>query len=68
MFVEDWSVCSNISVFAVLTVLAIAFSSVANLATVANTISVEKDWVVVIADKRPNTLASEWIMANCTLI
>ena len=33
--------------------------ALANLATVGNTIAVEKDWVVVIADKNSATLASQ---------
>ena len=59
MFIECWTVCNNLPVFAVLTVITIICGSIAKLATVANTISVEKDWIVVIADKRSNTLASE---------
>lgn len=59
MFALDWNVCQHVVIFACLTPLVIIFGSGANLATVANTISIEKDWIVVIADKNENTLASE---------
>ena len=39
--------------------LVIFLGSAANLATVANTIAIERDWVVVIADKNKDTLASK---------
>ena len=59
MFELDWNVCQHLVLFAGLTPLVIIFGSGANLATVANTISIEKDWVVVLADKNENTLAGE---------
>lgn len=57
MFKLNWTFCNNIPAVAVLTFAVIVFGSVAKLATLANTISVEKDWVVVIANKVPDTLA-----------
>ena len=59
MFYMNWSVCNNVPAFAVLTVATTMFGSVAKLATLVNTISVEKDWVVVIANKASDTLAGE---------
>ena len=56
--------CQNIVAFGCLIPLVIVFGSGANLATVANTISIEKDWVVVIADKNENTLAGEQILVT----
>ena len=60
MFWFNWTVCLNVVVFSVLTVFIVILASGANLATVANTISIEKDWVVVIADGNVDTLASKW--------
>lgn len=60
MFALEWDVCSHVILFAALTPLVIIFGSGANLASVANTISIEKDWVVVLADKNENTLAGEY--------
>lgn len=57
MFHFNWNVCLDVVVFSVLTVCIILLASGANLATVANTISIEKDWVVVIADQNVDTLA-----------
>ena len=57
MFQLKWTFCTNIPAAAVLFFTVIVFGSVAKLATLANTISVEKDWVVVIANKVPDTLA-----------
>ena len=61
MFRLDLGVCSDtpLFIFAILSSLAIVLGSGANLATVANTISIEKDWIVVIADKNEKTLAGE---------
>ena len=59
MFALEWDVCRHVLLFASLTPLVIVFGSGANLASVANTISIEKDWVVVLADKNENTLAGE---------
>lgn len=60
MFGLEWDVCRHLILFASLTPLVIIFGSGANLASVANTISIEKDWVVVLADKNENTLAGEY--------
>ncbi len=57
MFFFQWNVCLNVVVFGILAVVVIVFASGANLATVANTISIEKDWIVVIADGNEDTLA-----------
>ena len=54
--------CNNIVVFASLIPLVIVLGAGANLATIANTISIEKDWIVVLADKQKDTLAGEWSM------
>ena len=44
-------------------VLVILSGSISNLATVTNTIAIEKDWVVVIADNDSSVLASKlWLM------
>ena len=59
MFILEWDVCHNVVVFSCLTVLVVLLGSGASLATVANTISIEKDWVVVLADKNKETLAGE---------
>ena len=59
MFKLEWDVCRHVLIFACLVPLVIVFGSGANLASVANTISIEKDWVVVLADKNENTLAGE---------
>ena len=57
MFFYDWTVCHSMVIFSVTTVCIILLASGANLATVANTISIEKDWIVVIADGNKDTLA-----------
>ena len=57
MFQLDWGVCGHEVIFACLVPIVIVLGAGANLATVANTISIEKDWIVVIADKHENTLA-----------
>jgi hypothetical protein len=59
MFWFNWTVCLNVVVFGVLTVFIIILTSGANLATVANTISIEKDWIVVIADGNVDALAGK---------
>ena len=53
-------VCSHRLYFGIFMVAVILLVTISYLATVANTISIEKDWVVVIADKNTNTLASEF--------
>ena len=53
------SYCNNVGWFFLVTCVVTITGSLANLATVANTISIERDWVVVIADKNKNTLASK---------
>lgn len=59
MFYFEWNVCLNLALFVGLSAVTIVMGSLARLATVANTISIEKDWVVVIAGKDENTLAGE---------
>ena len=61
MFGLDLGICSDVPlpVFIVLAILVIFLGSGANLATVANTIAIEKDWIVVIADKNKDTLAGK---------
>jgi len=59
MFILDWDVCHNVVVFSCLTVVIVLLAAGGSLATVANTISIEKDWVVVLADKNKETLAGE---------
>ena len=51
--------CNNVAVFGSLTAVVIVLGSGAALATTANTISIEKDWVVVIADKNADVLAGK---------
>ena len=57
MFSQGWDVCQNVAVFSCLTVVVTVLGSGSMLATVANTISIEKDWVVVLADGNKDTLA-----------
>lgn len=57
MFYFQLNVCLNVIAFGILTTVVIIFVSGANLATVANTISIEKDWVVALADGNKDTLA-----------
>lgn len=64
MFYFDWNVCLNVKIFSALTVVVIVLVSGANLATVANTISIEKDWVVVIADGNKDTLAGNLLLCS----
>ena len=59
MFYYSLTVCNNVLLFGVLVVGVIIFGALANLATVANTIAVERDWVVVVADKNSATLAGK---------
>ena len=59
MFQLEWNVCLNLAVFAGLSALVVLLGSGSRLATVANTIAIEKDWVVVLADGNENTLACE---------
>jgi len=51
--------CDDVGLFFLITSVVVITGTLANLATMANTISIERDWVVVIADKNINTLASE---------
>ena len=53
------SYCNDVGWFFFVSCVVIITGSVANLATTVNTISIERDWVVVIADKNKNTLASK---------
>ncbi len=62
MFNFDWNVCQNVAVFSSLVTFVILLAAAAKLATVTNTISIERDWVVVVADGHENTLASKMIM------
>lgn len=57
----DLGFCDDapLGLFAFLSALVIILGATANLATVTNTIAIEKDWVVVIANKNEDTLASE---------
>ena len=57
MFYYNLNVCLNVLMFGILSVVVILLASGANLATVANTISIEKDWIVVLADGNKDTLA-----------
>ena len=60
MFLFQWNICDgSVALFAGLSAVVIGVTSLSNLATVANTISIEKDWVVVIAGKDENALAGE---------
>ena len=61
LFGLDLGICGDVSlyVFIILTSGVILLGASANLATVVNTIAVEKDWVVVIADKNEDILASK---------
>ena len=60
MFGFGWNVCLSPAVFAVLTAAVVLLGSGAQLATVGNTIAIERDWVVVLADANKDTLASRW--------
>jgi len=53
------SYCKDVGQFFIVACVVVIMGTLANLATIANTISIEKDWVVVIADKNKNTLASK---------
>ena len=61
LFGLNLDLCSDVPLylFGILTAIVIVLGASANLATVVNTIAVEKDWVVVIADKNKDILASE---------
>ena len=59
MFSQGWDVCQNVVAFSCLTALVTLLGSGSMLATVANTISIEKDWVVVLADGNKDTLAGQ---------
>ncbi len=58
MFYYSLTVCNNVVLFGIFVVGVVLLGALANLATVANTIAVERDWVVVIADKNSSILAS----------
>ena len=53
------SYCNNVGMFFLVACVVVITGTLANLATIGNTISIERDWVVVIADKNKNTLASK---------
>ena len=65
LFELHWSICENFVMFAALIPLIMLFGSGGFLATTANLIALEKDWVVVVSDKNEDTLASEFI--HCCL-
>ena len=48
--------------FGLTVVAVIILGSTANLATLLNTISVERDWIVVISDKNKNSLAGDALL------
>jgi len=61
----DFSHCDGaVGMFLLVSGLVIFLGSSANLATVANTIAIERDWVAVIADNNKDTLASKhlWLI------
>ena len=66
LFGLDLGICGDVSlyIFLLLSTLTIILGATANLATVVNTISIEKDWVVVIADGNKNTLASNGYLSQ----
>jgi len=57
MFYYDLNVCLHTSLFLGLLVVVMFLTAGANLANVANKISIEKDWAVVVADGSEDTLA-----------
>ena len=59
MFYYSLTVCDSLILFGILMVGVVLLGALGNLATVGNTIAVERDWVVVIADKNSATLASK---------
>ena len=66
MFYFRWNVCLNVLLFGILAAGVIILTSGANLATVANTISIEKDWIVIIADGNKDNLAGKQILCKCS--
>lgn len=68
MFYYSLTVCDNVVWFGSLMVGVILLGALANLATVANTISVERDWVVVIADNNSSTLAGQLITCSKVIV
>ena len=57
LFELHWSICESFVMFAALIPLIMLFGSGGFLATTANLIALEKDWVVVVSDKNEDTLA-----------
>lgn len=57
MFYYSWDVCSAKLFFWLMMIGVLSLGSVSQLATVASTISIERDWIVVLADGDSNTLA-----------
>ena len=51
LFQLHWNVCKNLIMFAGLIPLIMIFGSGGFLATTANLIALEKDWVVVVSNK-----------------
>ena len=66
MFYYQWDVCGHtVIIFGPLMAILSLSGSISNLATVANTIAIEKDWVVVIADDNNKTLARMYTIMSC---
>ena len=61
LFGLDLGICGDFSLvlFILLTSFVILLGAVANLATVVNTIAIERDWIVVVANKNEDILAGE---------
>lgn len=57
MFHFEWNVCLNVVIFSVLAAVVILLAAGANLAAVVSTISIEKDWITVVADGNMDALA-----------
>ncbi len=59
MFYYDLNVCLHTGLFLGLVVIVMVLTAGAYLANVANKISIEKDWAVVIADNNKDNLAGK---------
>ena len=62
MFFYNLNVCLHPMLFILLVVVVILLASGANLASVMNTISIEKDWIVVLADGNTDTLTGNFFV------
>lgn len=49
-------------------VLVISIANVANLASTATSISIQRDWVVVVAGQDSNQLAGQCLLIGCCFI